>query len=212
MQNRNLSDLEMARLREQLGRLPEPRGGRRQLHPLPTVLTIALAATLAGARGYLAISEYAARLTQTQLKRLRAYFDRTRQRFVAPSEPTFRRVLQQVDPVALEQAFSAWVQASAPADEPLAIDGKTLKGARRGDGSQTHLLAALFPRQGTVLAQRAVEAKHQASLRSRERFWDIRVPKIDSIFDNSLVPRPSWSPGVPPQHRKLVAATHRSPI
>ena len=38
MQNRNLSDLEMARLREQLGRLPEPRGGRRQLHPLPTVL------------------------------------------------------------------------------------------------------------------------------------------------------------------------------
>ncbi len=53
---------------------------------------------------------------------------------------------------------------------------------------------------------------YQASLRSRERFWDIRVPKIDSIFDNSLVPRPSWSPGVPPQHRKLVAATHRSPI
>ena len=69
-------------------------GQRRQLHPLPTVLTIALAATLAGARGYLAISEYAARLTQTQLKRLRAYFDRRQQRFVAPSEPTFRRVLQ----------------------------------------------------------------------------------------------------------------------
>ena len=159
MQKINLSDLEMAQLREQLGRLPEPRGGRRQLHPLPTVLTIALAATLAGARGYLAISEYAARLTQPQLKRLRAYFDRRQQRFVAPSEPTFRRVLQQVDPVALEQAFSAWVQASAPADEPLAIDGKTLKGARRGDGRQTHLLAALFPQQGTVLAQRAVEAK-----------------------------------------------------
>ena len=52
----------------------------------------------------------------------------------------------------------------------------------------------------------------QASLRSRERFWDIQAPKIDSIFDNSLVPRTSWSPGVPPQHRKLVAATHRPPI
>jgi len=35
---------------------------------------------------------------------------------------------------------------------------------------------------------------------------------IDSICDHSLAPRPSWSPGVPPQHRKLVAATHRSPI
>ena len=86
MQKIDLSDLEMVQLREQLGRLPEPRAGRRQLHPLPTVLTIALAATLAGARGYLAISEYAARLTQTQLKRLRAYFDRTRQRFVGPDD------------------------------------------------------------------------------------------------------------------------------
>ena len=64
---------------------------------------------------------------------------------------------------------------------------------------------------GTVLYV-GKDRKKQASLRSRERFWDIRVPKIDSIFDNSLVPRSSWSPGVPPQHRKLVAATHRSPI
>ena len=154
-----LSDLEMTQLREQLCRLPEPRGGRRQLHPLSTVLTIALAATLAGARGYLAISEYAARLTQAQLKRLHAYYDRKKQRFVAPSEPTFRRVLQQVDSQALEQAFSAWVQASAPADEPLAIDGKTLKGARRKKGPPVHLLAALFHQQGRVLAQCAVDTK-----------------------------------------------------
>jgi hypothetical protein len=160
MQKIELSDLEMAQLREQLERLPEPRGGRRQLHPLPTVLTIALAATLAGARGYLAISEFAARLSQTQLRRLRAYYDRRKRRFVAPSEPTFRRVLQQVDPVALERAFSSWVQAGAPADEPLAIDGKTLKGARREEGGRLHLLSALLHGQGTVLAQRAVEAKH----------------------------------------------------
>ena len=63
-----------------------------------------------------------------------------------------------------------------------------------------------------IREREALKTAVQASLRSRERFWDIRVPKIDSIFDNSLVPRPSWSPGVPPQHRKLVAATHRSPI
>jgi len=33
----------------------------------------------------------------------------------------------------------------------------------------------------------------QACLRPRERFWDTPVPKIDSAFDNSLVPQPSWS-------------------
>lgn len=159
MQTIDLSDLEMAQLREHLRRLPEPRGGRRQLHPLATVLTIALAATLAGARGYLAISEYAATLTQAQLKRVRGYFHRATRRFVAPSEPTIRRVLQQVDPADLEQAFSAWVQASAPRDEPIAIDGKTLKGAHRDDGSQVHLLAALLHGQGAVIAQSEVDAK-----------------------------------------------------
>lgn len=159
MHHIELSDLEMEQLREHLRLLPEPRGGRRQLHPLAGVLTIALAATLAGACGYLAISEYAARLSQSQLKRLRAYFDRKRQRFVAPSEPTIRRVIQQVEPAALERAFSAWVQAGAPVDEPLAVDGKTLKGARRADGSQVHLLGALFHHQGTVLAQCEVGAK-----------------------------------------------------
>ena len=76
------------------------------------------------------------------------------------------------------------------------------------------LFPALALAKGPIQPQTVMEdfSEEQASLRSRERFWDIRVPKIDSIFDNSLVPRPSWSPGVPPQHRKLVAATHRSPI
>ena len=159
MQRIELNDREMAQLREHLRQLPEPRGGRRQLHPLPTVLTIALAATLAGARGYLAISEFAARLSQDQLKALRGYFSRTQQRFLAPSEPTIRRVLQQLDAEALEHAFCAWVQASAPRQEAIAIDGKTLKGARRADGSQVHLLAALLQPQGSVIAQAEVDAK-----------------------------------------------------
>jgi hypothetical protein len=159
MQNVELSTLEMEQLREHLRQLPEPRGGRRQLHPLPAVLTIALAAFLAGARGYLAISEFAAQLGQAPLKRLRAYFDRRKGHFVAPSEPTFRRVLQQIDPQSLERAFSAWVQAGAPEEDALAVDGKTLKGARRPDGSQVHLLSALFHQHGGVVAQCEVDAK-----------------------------------------------------
>ncbi len=98
-----------------------------------------------------------------------------------------------------------------PTAPPKATDRRNFHGA-------TVQAEALPPDQLAATVQQAIEARfdqqayHQASLRSRERFWDIRVPKIDSIFDNSLVPRSSWSPGVPPQHRKLVAATHRSPI
>ncbi|WP_419641980.1 hypothetical protein [Thiolapillus sp.] len=52
----------------------------------------------------------------------------------------------------------------------------------------------------------------QACLRPRDRFWDIPVPKIDSAFDNLLVPQPSWSPSTAQQLRKLVAAPYLAPI
>ena len=48
----------------------------------------------------------------------------------------------------------------------------------------------------------------QVCLRPRDRFWDIPVPKIDSAFDNLLVPQQSWSPSTAQQLRKLVAAPY----
>ncbi|WP_419632682.1 hypothetical protein, partial [Thiolapillus sp.] len=45
----------------------------------------------------------------------------------------------------------------------------------------------------------------------RDRFWDIPVPKIDSAFDNLLVPQTSWSPSTTQQLRKLVAAPYLPP-
>ncbi|WP_419591565.1 hypothetical protein, partial [Thiolapillus sp.] len=51
----------------------------------------------------------------------------------------------------------------------------------------------------------------QACLRPRDRFWDIPAPKIDSAFDNLLVPQPSWSPSTTQQLRKLVAAPYLAP-
>ena len=96
--------------------------------------------------------------------RLPALFEQLRIAHGDGSWPRLMNRLLKMDLLILDD----WGLASAPADEPLAIDGKTLKGARWGDGSQTHLLTALFPRQGTVLAQRAVEAKHNETPALRE--------------------------------------------
>ena len=54
-----------------------------------------------------------------------------------------------------------------------------------------HLFMQHLIRFWKVVVSAITRLVTQASLRSRERFWDIRVPKIDSIFDNSLVPRTS---------------------
>ncbi|OOZ37042.1 glycosyltransferase family 25 protein [Solemya velesiana gill symbiont] len=49
----------------------------------------------------------------------------------------------------------------------------------------------------------------QASLRPRERFWDIQVPKIDSAFDNLLLPRTSFGfqPSMAVSVRKAAVCT-----
>ncbi|WP_419616228.1 hypothetical protein, partial [Thiolapillus sp.] len=55
------------------------------------------------------------------------------------------------------------------------------------------------------------ELLQQACLRPRDRFWGVPAPKIDSAFDNLLVPQPSWSPSTTQQLRKLVAAPYLAP-
>jgi predicted transposase YbfD/YdcC len=87
----------------------------------------------------------------------------------APAEATVRRVLQRVDGNALDAAIGDWLAARDPDRPPpdqepgkgarrsLAVDGKTVRGARR-DGTQVHLLAAMTD-TGLVTAQREVGSK-----------------------------------------------------
>ncbi|WP_293680527.1 hypothetical protein, partial [Thiolapillus sp.] len=58
-------------------------------------------------------------------------------------------------------------------------------------------LSEYFPNEES--AAPLLESIRQACLRPRDRFWDIPVPKIDSAFDNLLVPQPSWSPSTTQQ-------------
>jgi predicted transposase YbfD/YdcC len=82
---------------------------------------------------------------------------------VAPCESTIRRILQAVDPDALDAAVSAWLAARSVAWPPtrrmIAIDGKTARGARGPDGRAVHLLAAFDQISGVVLGQSAVDGK-----------------------------------------------------
>ncbi|WP_226352817.1 hypothetical protein [Pseudonocardia sp. ICBG601] len=96
---------------------------------------------------------------------------------VAPHESTIRRVLQRVDASALEAALQSWVlpQLSAqPAPEGtprreqrrvLALDGKTLRGARvrAADGRVwlPHLVSVLDQTSGGVLGQVQVAEEGQ---------------------------------------------------
>jgi hypothetical protein len=159
MQSVSLTGAQMQDLQQRLRALPDGRGLRGQRHRQATVLTIASAAVLAGSRGYTAIAEWAAHLTQAQLKRLRARYNPRTARFEPPSEPTVRRVLQTVDVDAVDAALGDWLLGVADAHDAVAVDGKALRGAVRADGTQVHLLSAFLQGQGVTVAQREIPAK-----------------------------------------------------
>jgi len=138
---------------------PRTRAGRR--HPLVAILVLAAAAVLAGARSIAAIAEWAADAPQPVRAALGTRRDPRTGRWVwaVPTETTIRRTLARLDAEALAGVIGAWL---ADRDRPdrrpraVAVDGKTLRGARR-DGRQVHLLAAMDHATRMVLAQRQVD-------------------------------------------------------
>src|SRR6266545_8267795 len=83
-------------LLEGLGVLSDLRSRHGQRHALAGVLAIA-AAVLGGVRSYAAIAEFAREVPQQTLARLGIWQRPWSTWWVAPSETTLRRVLQQVD-------------------------------------------------------------------------------------------------------------------
>jgi hypothetical protein len=125
---------------------------------------------LSGARSFAAVAEYAHDAGRVVLAALGAGS-------VVPHESTLRRILQKIDNSVLEAALRSWVLAQLdalppPAGTPrreqrrvLALDGKTLRGARvrAADGGVylPHLVSVLDQASGVVLGQ--VQVDHKTS-------------------------------------------------
>ena len=122
---------------------------------------LAAAAVLADARSIAAIAEWAADAPQPVRAALGTRRDPRTGHWVwaVPSETTIRRTLARLDAEALAAAIGAWL---ADRDRPgqhrraVAVDGKTLRGARGTQGRQVHLLAAMDHATRAVLAQQQV--------------------------------------------------------
>ena len=144
-------------LREVLRDVVDPRDWRGVRHDLPTILSLAVTGILAGCESLMAIWEHATDLEATELEALGLEAGRA-----LPSESTIRRVLQDLDPVGLEALLTSWFYTRTGAIEGrrvIAVDGKTMRGARTEDNPAPHLLAALDQVRGVVVAQRRVADK-----------------------------------------------------
>jgi predicted transposase YbfD/YdcC len=138
-----------------LGQVPDPRKRRGRRHPLAGLLAVGIAAVIAGSRSFAAIGQWAADAGPEALAVLGAVRG-------AAEESTFRRAFALVSADALDRVLGAWLHTRAVRAGGrlvIAIDGKTVRGARNKDGKAPHLVAALAHGIGAVLGQVAVTEK-----------------------------------------------------
>ncbi len=138
-----------------LAQVADPRKRRGVRHTASSIVAVALAATVAGARSFSTIAEWAADAPFEALTRLGV-------RRRPPSEATIRRLLSRLPADTFDALVGAWMwlrTSTTGGRRVIAFDGKTLRGARDAAGNLTHLLAGLCQRTGVVVGQVSVGAK-----------------------------------------------------
>ncbi len=179
-----LSTVESIALLAALGGVPDPRRRRGRRHGLQSVLLLALGAVMAGARSWAGIAQWAA----TADHALAVCGPR-------PSASTFRHTVARVDVLALEAALTRWVlgrraqvqklpeagKTAAERRPVMAVDGKTLCGARQPDATESKLVCVYDHAHQLVLTQ----ARWPVGMRS---------PPSPRCWTPCLTCAESWSP------------------
>ena len=135
--------------------LSDPRQHAKVLYPLPEILLLVLAATIAGADDFVETTLWGAE----HLAFLRRFY---RYDSGIPSHDTLCDVFAALDPELFKSCFLAWIN-DLRDDDPdiIAIDGKTSRRShdRRKGRNPLHLVSAWAARQRIVLGQQATEEK-----------------------------------------------------
>jgi len=142
---------------EVLAEVEDPRFARGIRHPYTAILALAVVATLCGAKGYEAMAEWGRNYGGAFARALGFTRPKT------PCAATFYHALRRLDRQAFERALATWAEsvlAATPRQEgereALAIDGKTLRGAKQQGALAVHLLSVLSQRLGLTLFQLSI--------------------------------------------------------
>src|SRR5262245_31777027 len=157
---------------EVFAEVPDPRSRHGRVHPLPAILALTVLAMLRGCKGPVAIAQFG-RDHGTPLAHALGFT-----RGKTPAASCLSELFGRLDAVAFEAALARWIRsrtppaspangAKNPDQEPISIDGKTLRGSKDGVVPGQHLVAAYAPLVEAVLVQVRVDAKtneHKAAL------------------------------------------------
>lgn len=138
-----------------LGGMSDPRSRRGRRFELAPMLAAAVVATLGGARSFAALAQSVASLSPAERAML-GLGD------TSPEESTWRKLFARLDTDLLDAIVGSWMFARTTIRarrRVIAIDGKTVRGARTDDDRAPHLVAGLDHHFGVVLGQVCADMK-----------------------------------------------------
>lgn len=145
-----------SQFQEYFTQVKDPRVERTRWHSLTDIITIAILAVIAGAKGWEDIEEYGLNKKEW----LETFLELPEG---IPSPDTFRRVFEKINPKEFEQCFRQWVQSLVEklGVEVVAIDGKNHRGSydRASQLKALHMVSAWSSEHRLVLGQTKVSAK-----------------------------------------------------
>jgi predicted transposase YbfD/YdcC len=151
------AEADLSSLREMLSAIPDTRKPQARQHDQVFVLSVSIAATLAGAKGYEEISRKARDMSQALLEKLGAKWNWFKGRYMPPSKATIRRVLMKINADELAAISGRWVAENSPGKPGdawrIALDGKVLRGAWTSENDQVTAFSAVVHGEGLTIAQ-----------------------------------------------------------
>lgn len=132
-----LEDVMLVSLFDVFATIPDPRSAHGLRYDLPFLLTCLVAAMLCNCDSTVAVAQWC-----REQRRLLARLFGPR-RFLCSSDSLYRWLLPQLSAEHLEWALADWIRATLVAkhDDPIALDGKTVRGASAAGHIAPHLLS-----------------------------------------------------------------------
>jgi predicted transposase YbfD/YdcC len=135
--------------------LPDPRRRQGLRYELAYLLTCLVAALLCGRNSTLAVAEWC----RDEQPLLEETFGP--RKYYCPDDSLYRKLLPRLDVCQVEGALADWIRMTlvASPDDPIALDGKTVRGAGTDDHEAPHLLSFRTHQSQETLLQIEVEEK-----------------------------------------------------
>lgn len=142
-------------LYEAFATIPDPRSKHGLRYELAYLLICLVAGLLCNCDSTLAIADWC---RDQRLLLIRLFGSR---RFLCPSASLYRKLLPRLDAEQIEWMLADWIRSTLKADanDPIALDGKTIRGAGNAEQAAPHLLSFRTHHSQETLLQVVVSEK-----------------------------------------------------